>query len=345
MTGIKIGKEMEGQEQVRVASDVMNNHILITGTSGSGKTVAQKYIERGIVEDGGSVVVLNYNQTHMDMEGNHMEIIHVRQDGFPMSLIVPVGNERDDQESQLEVAQNVLKVLEGIDKLSARQKAVIRLAIREMGIPCLGENEFAEIGKKIESIGKKNKRLEDAAESVLDKYFELFHLVKTGVREVVIPGKIVVIDLSGYDMRTQKILAELSISMLWRDARRKGGQPPFPAYLILDEFQALDCRKGSMIEEILREGRKFGLHLVMATQTLSTFPKEIQPVLEIPATKLYFPMVERERRRLARQLPCSIDQNEKVLSGLKKGTCLATGAFEIGGYPCRRPILLTFWNL
>ena len=52
MTGIRIGKEMEGQEQVRVASDVMNNHILITGTSGSGKTVAQKYIERGAVEDG-----------------------------------------------------------------------------------------------------------------------------------------------------------------------------------------------------------------------------------------------------------------------------------------------------
>ena len=169
--------------------------------------------------------------------------------------------------------------------------------------------------------------------------------MKTGVREVVIPGKIVVIDLSGYDMRTQKILAELSISILWRDVRRKGGQPPFPAYLILDEFQALDCRKGSMIEEILREGRKFGLHLVMATQTLSTFPKEIQPVLEIPATKLYFPMVEKERRRLARQLPYSTEQNEKAISGLKKGTCLATGTFEIGGYPCRRPILLTFWNL
>lgn len=345
MTGILLGKETRSQEWVRVAHDAMNGHILITGTSGSGKTVAEKYIERGAIKDGGSVIVLNYNQTHMDMEGDHIETIHVCQDGFPMSLIAPSGNEEWNQVNRVKIAQNVIKVLEGIDKLSVRQRTVIRSSILEMGIQYPVSDEFLEIGEKITVIGKRNKRLEDAAEAVLDKYFELFHLVRIRVREVVIPGKIVVIDLSGYDLRTQKILAELSISILWRDAARKGGHSPFPTYLVLDEFQVLDCRKGYTIEEILREGRKFGLHLVMATQTLSMFPKEIQPVLEIPATKLYFPMVEKERRKLAGQLPYPKAKSEKVLSGLERGTCLATGTFEIKGYPCRRPILLTFRNL
>lgn len=345
MMGILLGKERESGEWVRVARDAMNGHILITGTSGSGKTVAQKYIERGAIEDGGSVIVLNYHNTHMDMEGEHVKAIHVRQEGFPMRALAPSGKERESKESRMEAAQGVLKVLEGIDKLSLRQKSAIRLSVMEMGSQCQGKDEFEELGKKVQEIGRENKRLEDAAESVWDKYSELFYLVKTRVQEVAIPGKIVVVDLSGYDPKTQKILAGLFVGILWRDTRRKGVAPPFPVYLVLDEFQALDCRKGYTIEEILREGRKFGLHLVMATQTLSTFHEEIQPVLEIPATKLYFPMVEKERRKLAGQLPYPKEQSAKVLSGLERGTCLATGTFEINGYPLRRPVLLTFWNL
>ena len=47
-------------------------------------------------------------------------------------------------------------------------------------------------------------------------------------------------------------------------------------YVVLDEVQNLDHRQGSPLEKMLREGRKFGVSLILATQTLSNLKKEEQ---------------------------------------------------------------------
>jgi len=346
MTTVRLGKEMNIQETARVSASAMNHHVLVLGTSGSGKTVALKQMEMGIAEEGGSVIVLDYSRTHTDMRNEAVESINVRQEGFPLSLLTPAIGNGGRREDWTEMAQAVLKILAGMERLSPRQRNMLRTAIMEAGRKHRkGENEFAEIYRQIQLASKDDKRLEEAAEGVIEKYYELFNMVKTGVRDVVVPGKVVIIDFSDYDPLTRKALAKLAVGMIWRQARDKGLSSEFPVYLILDEFHALDCRQGSAIEEILREGRKFHLNLIMATQSLASFPREMQAVLSMPATKLYFPMDKKEWRTVAKALPYPterVEKMERVFWGMDTGTCLAVGKFEVRGSICNQPLTLTF---
>lgn len=345
MTGARLGYEVESGEMVRVAADAMNCHILVTGRTGSGKTVAVQQIAGQLAEDGACTVILNYNQAHSSMEKEGTLWISVRRDGFPMSLLSGDGG-MSGTESREEAVRHVINILSSINRLSGNQRRIIRSAIMQMesGHGNSG-NDFGEILRQIQDIGERNKKLEDAAVAIEEKYYEVFHMTRIRVQEVAVPGKTVVIDLSEYDdSDTQKMLAGLAMVLLWQRARKEGMKSRFPVYLVLDEFQNLDCRKNSVMEKILREGRKFHMHLILATQTLSTIPAEIQPVLENPATRLYFPLPEKDRKKLARSLPYTAEQSERLLSGMEQGTCLAVGKFQIRDHVFNGPVTLTFWR-
>lgn len=95
--------------------------------------------------------------------------------------------------------------------------------------------------------------------------------------------------------------------------------------------------------QILREGRKFNLSLLLATQTLFTFNTDKRLLLQQPATKLYFKPVESELKKIAKQFP-DIDPKdaERLLQGLRIGECLATGEFEIAGRSEFRTLKVSF---
>lgn len=89
-----------------------------------------------------------------------------------------------------------------------------------------------------------------------------------------------ILDLSEVDALTQVSLAELTLSSIWRNAQY-GSLKLFTENLIivLDEFQNLSLKKDSVLRNMLREGRKFSISLVLATQTLGTSSKAILSLL------------------------------------------------------------------
>jgi DNA phosphorothioation-dependent restriction protein DptH len=76
------------------------------------------------------------------------------------------------------------------------------------------------------------------------------------------------------------------------------GPGPLRCFVVLDEAHKLSFDRGSPVEKLLREGRKFGLGLVLASQQ----PEDFSPVaFANTATKIVF-QVGDERSTISRQL-------------------------------------------
>mgnify|MGYP003374229402 CR=1 FL=1 len=331
-----IGRDMILDQKVKISGDSYNQSILILGTSGSGKSFAAKCIEQKLAEDGAAVLVMNFNETHSDVRGTFVRWIHVREQGFPFGLF-------DKNNSQERNAQEALKIFEGVEKLFTRQKRSLRMALLMATKICKDQGEdFLIIRRCLGRIAIEEEALADSCEALLDRFFEVFHDVRINAAEVIIPGKITILDYSGYDGSTQRMLTEFALSALWRDAKNNGIGNRIPVYVVLDEFQNLNCCPGGVLESVLREGRKFQCHLMLITQSLSTFPREIRPIFQLPATRLLFPLVEKDSREILQSLPFPRADSEKLLRSLSKGLCIGVGRLEMEDTIVEKPLVLTF---
>lgn len=103
--------------------------------------------------------------------------------------------------------------------------------------------------------------------------------------------------------------------------------------IVLDEFQELNL-EGTAVEEMLREGRKHGLGMVL----LSQFPpkSEARDYLEQSSNALYFRPNDRNTMKTARMLSA---ENPKawveVLKKLPVGQCVVLGTYIVNGRKIR----------
>jgi DNA phosphorothioation-dependent restriction protein DptH len=99
--------------------------------------------------------------------------------------------------------------------------------------------------------------------------------------------------------------------------------------IVLDEVQNLSHRPEAPIGKILREGRKFGLAGIFATQTMSNLRADEQDQLFQAAHKLFFAPAESEVREYAKLLHDvtgeSVEDWRQRLLKLSKGECWSLG--------------------
>ncbi|HFQ5312955.1 DNA phosphorothioation-dependent restriction protein DptH [Vibrio vulnificus] len=108
------------------------------------------------------------------------------------------------------------------------------------------------------------------------------------------------------------------------------GSKENPLPIVLDEVQNLDHRLESPLGKMLTEGRKFGVSLILATQTLSMLRKDEQDRLFQASHKLFFAPAKTETKTYAKILELSMPGTkqaewEKQLGDLSKGQCLSVG--------------------
>jgi len=126
-----------------------------------------------------------------------------------------------------------------------------------------------------------------------------------------------------------RLASEFILWDLYAYACNKGTKHnPLP--VVLDEVQNLDHRLDSPLGKMLTEGRKYGLSLILATQTLSNLKKDEQDRLFQAAHKLFFAPAETEIKKYAEILEITVKNSTRqqwvdVLSSLKKGQCLSVG--------------------
>jgi DNA phosphorothioation-dependent restriction protein DptH len=85
-------------------------------------------------------------------------------------------------------------------------------------------------------------------------------------------GKAVVLKLKGLEMSLERVVTEL---LLWNLIGITTGLGPSEqrAFAVLDEAHRLQMNDDSATSRLLREGRKFGIGLILASQQFDDFPE------------------------------------------------------------------------
>ena len=155
-----------------------------------------------------------------------------------------------------------------------------------------------------------------------------------------------ILQLAGFTKDPARLVTEFSLIDLYWFYRSRGTQHS-PRVIVLDEVQNLDHREESPLAQLLREGRKFGFSLILATQIMSNLDRDERDRLFNAAHKLFFRPADTEMKTYAEI--ASISTGERVdvwikrLAALKKGECYsigpslneATGQLEVKAFRIR----------
>lgn len=333
-------------------SETSNNRsVIITGQSGSGKSCKINQMELKEILNGNTVIVIDYSQNHREQDifqavrKEYLPYSHridAVKDGLGMEILSPIVNDQGAHESFINLVNSNVRAFSSSQQMGIRQQAIIREVV-EAGIKLKKQNpdlSEEEILKKIFLSDTENALYQ----IVYQKLWTVLNCnaLRTGIKHLE-AKTINIVDLSSLDMLSSEILAEIILAYLWRIVYHGG----FPncygnVTVVLDEFQHCSIRKDSTLRIMLRESRKFGLGLILATQSLGIFSSEELSMLHQTATHLYFRPIDSDIVKCAKAIePSKIAVWREKLKKLKRGECIAVGTLEANGHVIAHPLKLT----
>ena len=338
---VTLGQEVRTGYDVAVPEDALNAHILLTGISGSGKTHRLYRLEDSLLKQGARVLVLDLGKTHQEdnrLRQNETMRVSVYQQGIPFSVIDLAKWQGQICGNKKAAVAALTEFLDAIGRLGMKKRAALRRAAQyALDLEDRYANDLEVI--------KDGLRIQDnpAAEEIMEDFWLLweqgnFHRSSM----TLIGGNLLILDFSDYDRKTQKALVEMTLTAIWQWFRTSDlGVQRQPLFIVMDEFQNLNLSVESVTAQILREGRKFQLNLLLATQTLTSFDKEKLALLQQAGTTLFFKPAARESRILARIIYGEAHQKgEETLKKLRQGECIVKGWLDIGGKAADRVLIL-----
>lgn len=297
-----------------------NPHIFITGRSGSGKSYLLRELLLQASAQGALCLVFDYTgdyQEHDPPAGISARRISVSSPDFTLNpLLGSVG--------QPELpAQQFLSLIHGVFRLGNRTSLALRKTVtaylqQTQGVPTLQE--------LVEYVGT-SQPSSQGTESAIEVLDLIASILACGNKPISLdlttPG-IVVLDFSVFaDVQMRNLLLSMIINAIWsqRTAAKASTQP---LVLLLDEAQTLPWGTGSIIQRILREGRKYGIGGWFAAQWMSN--KEAAAALEQAYLRVHFRPDEENVRRLSRHLvqgaPEHLKECVRLVRSLKVGQCV-----------------------
>lgn len=321
--------------------DLANRHLIIFGSSGQGKTYCIQGLLMGLADSHIQSLVIDYTNGFLP---NHLEPEFIERispksnilcnEPFGMS---PFRAQKQDfggiviEEKPHMVAGRVASVFNKVystigEKQIAVLNEVIEFGVRRHGsayslqnmLDDLNEEETAgpALASKLAPLVKSNLFSSNSYKSWSDVFDSEKH-------------SSTIMQLASLNHDISMLCTEFLLWDLYSYACSYGSkEKPLP--IVLDEVQNLDHRLESPLGKMLTEGRKFGVSLILATQTLSMLRKDEQDRLFQASHKLFFAPAKTETKTYAKILELSMPGTkqaewEKQLGGLLKGQCLSVG--------------------
>lgn len=331
-----------------------NRHLLITGTSGQGKTYSIQTMLYEIAKFGVSSVIFDYTEGFREdqleekfkskmadkIDYQVLYVVGVPVNPFKRNEIEIAGYKT--MEKIGDVAQRVANILTHVYNFGEQQFAAIYDACRE-GMEKYADNMSMRILEN-ELKNSSNK----AAKTVVSKMAPFFHSIEfknenLDWNEVLYAkeNKVTIFQLTNFVRDIQVIITEFLLWDIWHFTKKYGSKDK-PFVVVLDEAQNLDHGQDAPSGMILTEGRKFGWSAWYATQSLKVLSADEVTRLSQAAFKLNFRPTDDEIASMARQLNIT-DPNEwkDSLLHLQKGQCIVAGSRlqKSGTFGTGRPIV------
>ena len=326
LTPIHLGSDAETGEEVvwnpDPGSGAANPHVLILGESGFGKTYTIASLCAELAQENVVSVVFDYGQgfslatlpAEFMAATNPLEL-HAGRDGVDIN---PLQIFPSDLHGPVNVAQRVADTFTRVYKrMGVQQHAVIRQAVLDVmadaditqDAPDSWTSDlpaFANVQAKLQAYGSDplniQSRFAASAASHISTVF-VFNTFRQNGQTLAwsdllrADNRVVIIQLKGLEDSLERAVTEF---LLWNliGFIEAVGPGSLRCFVILDEAHKLSFDRGSPVEKLLREGRKFGLGLILASQQ----PEDFSPVaFANTATKIVF-QVGDERSAISRQL-------------------------------------------
>ena len=271
-----------------------NYNVMVTGSSGKGKTQLIKTLVCRLREQGRNVLLLDFKNDFASdqhfLETAKLHAQYVSFDGLPFNPLIPVPLKRPNSESEyLPVSEHInglVDILRGTFNLGDQQEVAVKNAIRESfegrGIPSRGAvsvtpgldfPDFNEVGDKLESLNQN-------AYNRLDPLFDLgIFPVESRLRRFdAMLDESYVVDLSKIQSdRIKNAVAKILVMSAHRFYNAREHSGTLRQFFVFDEaHRVLDSE---FVLQFVRECRAYGVGVVLSSQYPTDFPADISASL------------------------------------------------------------------
>ncbi|MGI8907414.1 MAG: ATP-binding protein [Candidatus Sumerlaeaceae bacterium] len=288
------------------SSGQQNPHMLVLGASGSGKTYGITCVVAELSKLGIPTIIFDYGQG-FSLEALPPEFLDAAK---PIEILAsrqginlnPLSLFASDLLGPVNVAQRIADTFGRVYRIGVQQHSILRQAIIDImadrGIVADDEKSwannppsFADLEGRLAEIARGTGPKARSAASVashLSTVFVYDTFRDNGVRlswdNLLRAGQVTIVQLKGLERSLESAVTEL---LLWNFIGHieSTGPSKLRGFIVLDEAHKLRIDHSSPVERILREGRKFGVGLLIASQQ----PKDFSEVaFANTATKLLF---------------------------------------------------------
>lgn len=340
-------------------SKLANRHMLIFGASGSGKTYGIQCLLSELAAQQVRSFIIDYTNGFLPSQVEHeFDTIGkpknhlVKRDKLPLNPFRKQQQIIDPslpamEESTFDVASRITSIFTSVyATMGDQQSAALNRALTK-GLDSDEHFSFDKLLPLLRAEGSQGESLANKLQPFVDSRLFSEGQNKAWEEMLLTEGHWVhVLQLAALNRDIQKIITEFTLWDLWDYAQNYGTKDK-PIPVVLDEIQNLDHRSDSPIDKMLREGRKFGLSMILATQTTSQFNQEQRDRLFQAGHKLFFKPANTEVDRFAQilsQATTGISKADWVqrLNRLEKGQCWSLGPVEkSNGALVEEPVLVS----
>ncbi len=191
-----------------------------------------------------------------------------------------------------------------------RESILVQIPNPKIKLDCRAffDNEFAEWGKNRSlMIGSTTNKV-----SALTDNPNIFYMLGQkenylNIREIMDQGKVLIVDLGDCDDETKRLFGTLIVTGFEQAALSRSTmlhKDRVPYYLYIDEFQDFACNPGSAetFSQMLSQVRKFGLHMILANQSIAQLDSGLQAALGNAQTIISFRISRADAEVIARMV-------------------------------------------
>lgn len=320
--------------------NLANRHLLITGKSGQGKTYLVQMLLAELSKNRINSLVIDYTDGFLNTQlddvffskfEHNIKQRYIIQSGLPINPFkletIDLGDFKRKELPQ-DMVDRVVQIIDFVYDLGVQQRTLLSDCIL---------NGFNEFGEKytFTNLASTLRNSEDRnMQTLYGRINTLLSRDPFSYKEAVnwnnIFGKngiINIFQLKGYQANIQKVLIEFLLWDLYQYANREG-TVEYPIPLVLDEVQNLDFSSSSPAVKILREGRKFGLSGIFATQSLDSIKGNDASAIYNSAEQIHFLPPDAQTSAIAKSITTTSNDKKEVETMLKtllKGEAVVYG--------------------